>query len=282
MPLPDTRLSRAVVEVVAPLVDGGASAAKATIDEPVTVRADVFAEGHDLVAAALRCRRRPAAAATPDDADDAARDGRSSAMRAVGNDRHEATFVPDVLGTWEFEVVGWIDRLGTWRHHVEVKIDAGVDVAVDLQVGIALVDATLVRTDTAAQADDMDALRELRRQLADGDTSAVLAPATSPTGPRPDELDGCLWRCGRREPTATSPPYRVEVDPVLARCSAWYEFFPRSTIAPADRPRHARRCPGPPRPRRRDGLRRAVPAASAPHRCHGAQGPQQLGHGGTG
>ncbi|MBA3803304.1 MAG: alpha-1,4-glucan--maltose-1-phosphate maltosyltransferase [Acidimicrobiia bacterium] len=233
MPLPDTRLSRAVVEVVAPLVDGGAFAAKATIDEPVTVCADVFAEGHDLVAAALRCRRRPAAAATPDDADDGS-GWSEQPMRAVGNDCHEATFVPDVLGTWEFEVVGWIDRLGTWRHHVEVKIDAGVDVAVDLQVGIALVDATLVRTDTAAQADDMDALRELRRQLADGDTSAVLrAGDVADESHEPDELDGCLWRCGRREPTATSPPYRVEVDPVLARCSAWYEFFPRSTIAPA-------------------------------------------------
>ena len=42
------------MEVVGPLVDGGAFTTKATVGEPVTVTADVFADGHDRAAAALR------------------------------------------------------------------------------------------------------------------------------------------------------------------------------------------------------------------------------------
>ena len=54
--LPSDRPSRVVVEAVAPLVDGGAFPAKATQAEPVTVLADVFCDGHDRAAAALRVR----------------------------------------------------------------------------------------------------------------------------------------------------------------------------------------------------------------------------------
>src|SRR5215207_471726 len=230
-PLPSTRPSRVVVEAVSPLVDGGLFPAKATIGEPVTVLADVFADGHDRAAAALRVRF--------------GRKGwQEIPMRALGNDRFAATFVPDRLGRWQYQVVGWLDHLGTWRHGMELKLDAGVDVTVDLQIGIGLIDAAA----TTAKGADATALADLRRRLAAGDTLLLghlpsadrrhvdgHVPDMEDVAPETDgvDLDALFWRTGVRAPTCELPkPVDIEVDPVRARCSAWYEFFPRSTLAP--------------------------------------------------
>ncbi len=232
--LPATRPSRVVVEAVAPLVDGGAFPAKATIGEPVTVLADVFTDGHDRAAAALRFR--------------VARSGRGAwhevPMEALGNDRFQATFVPDRLGRWEIQVHGWLDHLGTWRHGMELKLDAGVDVTVDLQIGLRLIEQAAAATTPA----DAEGLRELAARLAAGDTRALghLPSGDVPHGDGhvPDlddvepeqtgfDLDALFWRTGIRAPIAElTKPLLLEVDPERARFSAWYELFPRSTLAP--------------------------------------------------
>jgi len=226
-----------VVQAVAPIVDGGAFPAKATIGEPVTVLADVFADGHDRAAAALRYRS-------------GRRQWVEIPMASLGNDRFAATFVPDRLGPWEMQVEGWLDHLGTWRHGLEAKHQAGVATAVDHQIGVQLLDAALGSQSTPA---DAAALTSLRDRLAQGDATAVLTgagadgttPADSPAlGPDLDQSDvepgdgdaveRLFWRTGVRAPSAElAKPLRLQVDPERARFSAWYEFFPRSTIAPA-------------------------------------------------
>jgi starch synthase (maltosyl-transferring) len=195
-----------VVEAVAPVVDGGAFPAKATIAEPVTVLADVFCDGHDLAAAALRVRA-------------GRRSWREVPMTPLGNDRFSATFVPDQLGRWQYQVAGWLDHLGTWHHGMELKLAAGVDVAVDLRIGIGHVERAL----EAASGADAESLAALRDALAAGDTDVLDDP----------DLAALFWRTGPRRPTAElARPVDVEVDVVRARFSAWYEFFPRSTLVP--------------------------------------------------
>src|SRR5437762_12818750 len=57
----DTRsLGRVIVEHVWPEIDGGRFPIKRTVGEHVTVSADVFADGHDLVAGAVKYRHVPA------------------------------------------------------------------------------------------------------------------------------------------------------------------------------------------------------------------------------
>ena len=234
--LPSQRPSRVVVEPVAPVVDGGAFPAKATIGEPVTVLADVFADGHDRAAAALRYRV-------------GRRRWTELAMTALGNDRFAATFVPDRLGTWQIQVVGWLDHLGTWRHGLELKEEAGVDVTVDLQIGANLIDRAI---EGGPGDDDRTALGTLRDRLRAGDARVLdrrpaHAPDDAPVGHvpdlddvvpadhGPDALDELFWRAGVRDPsTELAAPLRLDVDSERARFSAWYEFFPRSTIAPAE------------------------------------------------
>ncbi|CAN5740797.1 alpha-1,4-glucan--maltose-1-phosphate maltosyltransferase [soil metagenome] len=227
-----------MVEVVGPVVDSGAFPAKATVGEPVTVTADVFVDGHDRAAAALRYR--------------IAGRGRWTEvpMEALGNDRFAATFVPDRLGRWQFQVVGWLDHLGTWLHGMELKLAAppemDVDVTVDLQIGSALVAAAAEH----ATGHDRAALTALRDALDRDDTRALGHLADDELAPHDDGhvpdlqdvepehgaaelLEPLFWRAGRRDPTATSPTYDLDVDPERARFSAWYELFPRSTVAPA-------------------------------------------------
>ena len=48
---------RIVIESITPQVDGGRFPAKRTVGDQVAVEADVFADGHDAVAASLLANR---------------------------------------------------------------------------------------------------------------------------------------------------------------------------------------------------------------------------------
>ena len=56
---------RVVIEAVSPEVDGGRFPAKRAIGETVTVEADVFADGHDALAAILKHKFLPIPAGVP-------------------------------------------------------------------------------------------------------------------------------------------------------------------------------------------------------------------------
>ena len=63
-------------------------------------------------------------------------------------DRWLATVVPDREGLWTFRVEAWSDPLATWRHAVEVKVEAGQgaeDLANDLEEGARLLDRVAAR-----------------------------------------------------------------------------------------------------------------------------------------
>ena len=157
----------------------------------------------------------------------AARRWREIPMEPLGNDRFRATFVPDQLGRWQYQVVGWLDHLGTWRHGMELKLAAGVDVAVDLQIGIGPARRGPERPKLATA--DAAALAGLRRRLAAGDTrllgrlpSEDEPPPRRRPHPRPRrrraraggrhdglDLDALFWRAGDpRAGRRAGPPGR--------------------------------------------------------------------------
>src|SRR6188768_3431932 len=82
--------SFAVVDDVAPQVDGGRFPAKRVVGEEVEVTAACFAHGHELVACAVRYRPPGG-------------DWREMPMEHLGNDRWKASFDVDVIGRWEYE-----------------------------------------------------------------------------------------------------------------------------------------------------------------------------------
>jgi starch synthase (maltosyl-transferring) len=206
-----------VIEPVAPVVDGGRFPAKAALGEPVTVVADVFAEGHDAINVGLRWRAASAGGRRAKWCEER--------MFPDGNDRWTASFLPDALGRFEYEVTGWSDRPSTWCDGLLKKFDAGVDVEVELLEGRRIVER-LVERATATKPKpkaDIDRLQALAAELAGGGVDLLRHPGWT----------HIFWLYADREPLATSGPLAVDVDPERGRFSSWYEFFPRSTVAPS-------------------------------------------------
>jgi starch synthase (maltosyl-transferring) len=217
--LPDGRV-RAVIENVAPSVDGGLFPVKRIVGDRVEVEADCFADGHDMVACTLRWRR--AGAATWHD----------TPMEALGNDRWRAGFVVDSIGAWQYTVCAWVDPMLSWQHDFARRVDAD-DVRIAAQTGCLLIDEAAQRAEHGADAN------QLRTW------SAELARALD-HGAGVDELkrigmDAARSWIAQRYPDrrhANTYPstFGVVVERERARFSAWYEFFPRS--ASDDSSRH--------------------------------------------
>ena len=208
--LPAVRPSRVVIENVRPDVDAGLGA-KGSLGAPFVVRADVFGDGHDRVAAALHYRTAVAEPWT------------ELPMRPLGNDRWEAAIRPERLGHLEYEIIGWSDHYESWRDGTAKKVEADIDVSVELEEGARLLTES---ADRAASDADRTVLKEAAARLRAG-TTAVLDDAAVSTA---------MWRSADRRPLATTPhPFRAFVEPERARFSAWYELFPRSTVDGTDR-----------------------------------------------
>jgi starch synthase (maltosyl-transferring) len=197
-------LRRVIVENVQPQVDCGRFPVKRVIGESVVVTADVHADGHDMVAAALRYR--PSGEA----------EWRETAMEALGNDAWAAAFTVDELGHYEYTVEGWIDRFGSWRQELSKKFGAGQDVASELLEGAQLL------AETHPQA---EAIERAHRTIVNEaqDVGVRVAAALS------EELARTMAaHPDRSRATRYDRVLSVLVEPVRARFGAWYEMFPRS------------------------------------------------------
>ena len=206
---------RVVIESVSPEVDGGRFPAKRTVGDTVRVEADVFTDGHDLIAAALLHR--------PENSESWI----ESPMRPLVNDRWAGEFQVSQLGRYRYKVQGWVDHWETWRHDLQKRIDANTDSDIDYRIGADLVAEAAKRAaepDSKSLLEQADALRtkdeaDMRRALA--------------TGAALNEL--MLRYPDRRFATELDRELVIVVDPVRARFSSWYELFPRSTSPQAGR-----------------------------------------------
>jgi starch synthase (maltosyl-transferring) len=182
--------------------------AKGVVGEQLPVSADIFADGHDILGARLRWR--PAGSA----------EWTTVPLRHVVNDRWESTVTPTVVGPHELVVEAWTDRYATWRHEVEVKVGAGVDVTLELEEGARILD-------------------DLGRRLADPRASGRVAEAAAGLRSSTCSVDVRL-NAGLDDEVAQlvagvpdtrvteTDAHAVWVDRPLAAVGAWYELFPRS------------------------------------------------------
>jgi starch synthase (maltosyl-transferring) len=198
---------RVIVEAIEPSVDAGRFPAKRIVGDCVTVRADLFADGHDTLAS--RVVVRPPGDSAP----------QAVHMRLVENDRWEAAFLVDAVGLWRYTVEGWIDRFATWQRAFAKRVEAGQDLAADLEIGGRLVEKAADRASGVDQA----ALRAFHDMLrAPDDGVEAVAAALDPA------LKALMDRHGDRRFVTRSDEFGIVVDRERARFSAWYERFPRS------------------------------------------------------
>jgi starch synthase (maltosyl-transferring) len=207
----DAGRCRVMIEAIQPCVDGGRYPVKRVTGEVVTVEADVFADGHDRLAVVLQWRREEEET------------WQECPMTGLVNDRWRAVFRVGDPGVYRYRVVGWVDAFQSWRHDLEKRVTAGQEVGVDLRVGSRWVKQAAAR----ASGSDAAQLRTWSAQLADARTLAEAERTTLALSAGLSEL--MSRHPDRTHATVSGPGLQVLVDPVLARCGAWYEFFPRST-----------------------------------------------------
>ena len=203
---------RAVIEGVLPQVDAGRFPIKRAIGERVTVEADVFTDGHDVVRARVAHRKAGEAAWL------------ETEMEFLTNDRWRASFAVGELGRYEYTVVAWTDHLASWLRDFQRRTDPA-DVLLAMRIGAALLSSA------AQRAGGQDAEHLLRH-------ASEWEAVTDAAAARVAVLDGDAVEIAARYPDRHLESWYervlgVIVDPVLARCSAWYELFPRSTGASA-------------------------------------------------
>ena len=203
---------RVVIENVTPRVDCGRFPIKRTTGETVVVEADVFTDGHDVVAAMMMYRH------------DTLTDWHKVPMKPIGNDRFRAEFVAQQLGAYLYSVSGWVDHLESWRRGLMKKYQASQDITLELKTGALLAEAMAER----AHGMDAQRLREWAAAITDSRRDIEERVALSQTESireleqrYPDPAIVLNW----------DSPLEVEVDRERARYSTWYEMFPRSTAS---------------------------------------------------
>ncbi len=198
-----------VIDDIRPATPEPGFPAKAVVGEAVPVRAVIFKDGHDTLAARvlLWAEGRP----EPDQV---------VPLEEGTNDEWEARIVPCRVGRHRIVVQAWTDRHATWAHKVRAKLSAGVEVSVEIAEGTVLL--------AAAPPDSAG-----RVPAAVTKAQAALADRTQ----TPDErLKACLSEAvaaamagpAMATDVTVSTPRELWVDRERALVGAWYELFPRS------------------------------------------------------
>ena len=199
-------LARITIDHVRPATPSGAFPAKAVVGEQVTVSADIFRDGHDLLAARVRWRRVGQSK------------WRSTPLRGDVNDRWTGTISPAEVGRHEVVIEAWRDRFATWRHDVEIKAAAGDDVEIELEEGARILEALAGGVGARARRRVLDAVAGLRRR-----SCTLQVRLNAGLDDRVAELVA-----GVPDADLTTEVSALWVDRPLAGFGAWYELFPRS------------------------------------------------------
>jgi starch synthase (maltosyl-transferring) len=198
---------RIVIDNVTPAIDAGRFAAKRIVGDSITVSADVFADGHEVLAVELLWRA----------ADES--EWRRTAMLLPDNDGWQAAFTPDRIGRYEFTIEAWWDRYGTFCRDLETKRKAGADLTVEIDEGRQLLEQASRRPQDGDTKVIASAIGWLNHASVEAATEILRADELREVMRETEEK---YFLC-RRE-----PPCPIDVERPQAGFGAWYELFPRS------------------------------------------------------
>ena len=203
---------RVVIEGVAPEIDRGSFPVKRTRGESVTVEADIFVDGHEVISCVLLFRREQD------------KNWREAPMQPLVNDRWRGTFVAAEVGRYFYSLAGWIDRFKSWRRDLQKKAEVGEHTDLDLLTGALLIDEAAERAAAENARQLAEAAKTLRAK--NHGLSERLGQALSDDLLRLMALDP-----DRSLETRYAKELGVVVDPEKASFSTWYEMIPRSCAA---------------------------------------------------
>ena len=96
--------TRIIIENVSPQLDSGAFFIKRIVNQNVTVTANVFSDGHDVVACSVKFKQEHD------------KNWQEIRMVETGNDEWTAEFKVEKQGFYSYFVEGWVDYALNWQH----------------------------------------------------------------------------------------------------------------------------------------------------------------------
>ncbi|HTK79243.1 MAG TPA: maltotransferase domain-containing protein [Rhizomicrobium sp.] len=197
---------RVVIENLSPAVEAGAFAAKRIVGDQVPIQADIYTDGHPVIAAELQFRA------------EGEHEWRRVRMQPKENDRWRAVMPLDRIGRHEFAIEAWIDSYGSFVRDIRRKFEAGLDLHLEISEGRQLIEAAGAR-ESGSTADALKALLRGFDFLPARDRLALLlAPETT----------DLMHKADGRPFAAKTAAYAIEAERRSAMFGSWYELFPRS------------------------------------------------------
>lgn len=207
---------RVIISNILPSVDKGQFPAKAIINRELKIAADIFTDGHDEIAASILLKH-----ATD-------KQWKEYPLTLINNDHWYCSFLPAKLGIYQFQVLAWIDDFTTWTNGLKKKFNAGQDVAVELQIGVQLVEDAIMRSTGKSKVQLQQWIETLKSS--DKDISEKVAFVQQ------NDIKDVLVKCRNKNRVTQYPQvFEVFVERQKAAFSAWYELFPRSAAKEIER-----------------------------------------------
>lgn len=197
---------RVIITNISPLIEGGRFPVKAVQNEPINISADIFGDGHDLVAASAFIRTIKN------------KDHVEFPLEPIDNDRWQTSILIKETGWYEVWIEGWEDHYSNWKKGLKKKFEAGQDIDIEILIGVRLLEkaSQILKEDQQQLLTWAEQLKNSEKQeavsLALGrEIAAVMYKY------RPDDLI-----------TRAQHTIKIEVERKKAAFSTWYELFPRS------------------------------------------------------
>ena len=198
---------RVIIENVSPELDAGRFAVKAFVGDTIRVEADIFLDGHDVLAARLLYKYSSDETWT------------EKTMNFVNNDRFEASFEVSKNGLYSYTIEAWVDHSATWEHEIEMKIKDGQQVNVELLVGANILD----KMAKVANKEDKATLKSYAKIFRDKEAyHEAVAIATS------NQMREWIHQYPDKQNVSGYKTLKLWVDREKAAFSSWYSMFPRS------------------------------------------------------
>jgi starch synthase (maltosyl-transferring) len=199
--------TRIVIENLSPQIDCGAYFIKRIVGQTITVTADVFSDGHDIIECCVKFKH---------EADENWQEVR---MVPRENEQWRATFKVEKQGLYSYFVEGWVDYALNWQHGTERKIQDNQHVKSELLEGAEYVNSIM----NLATDSEKEYLVKLAAYFTNEfEYDMAIREAMS------SELHQIFKKYPIRFLENKSKELQVYVDRKKALFSTWYEFFPRS------------------------------------------------------
>jgi starch synthase (maltosyl-transferring) len=210
-PMVPERYKKVMIEAVEPLINCGEFPIKRIVGDDIHITADIYKEGHDILAALVKYRK---AGET---------EWQESPMQFMENDRWQGQFSVSQIGWHEYTLEAYAEKYLSWLDELNKKNRPGANIKSELLEGMAIVRLSA----NIASGDDRNSLSRIADQIeeavtADDQETAILFAVSEKTkrlmAKYPDRSESAFYE----------PFMKVMVNRQEARLAAWYELFPRS------------------------------------------------------